>query len=619
MQSKNSLLSKALIKKDFTRFWPVWAVELLGLLMILTGIVSNLNYTIRDYGYVNLEDFMMPVGGITILFSLITAVMVFGYLSDKKEAYLVHSFPVKRQTMFWSHYVAGFLMVFVPVFLCFVCYAVCIPVRAEDFLFLFVVFLQIFAGSFAAYNLACVSMLLTANKLSGMVIYLVFNGFVYGIINAINFMGEFMVYGTSNDLLSYELYSLPMHILTMFTPLAFFNVQIVTVEMVKKHTFAFQWAWQAFPSFFILIPAVLFLVAAYYLYKKRAIETAGDMLAFSWAKPVYKAVFTFFSSLLFVLFILTVGNYGYSYQSAYAVRFQIVFLMILGATLGYFAVTMILNKTFFIWKRLRWFQYVLPAAGMLLVLLGVKAAGAFYVYVPDAEQIDFIEIVQGYEDENMYSGGGHLFFQKSEEIKTLEELTRECIKEQKERSSGKYADDIYQVYYHLKDGSRMDRSYEIDTKTDSVKKIRKYCYNAGIVTHSFMDGTVANTQVDVSDGKSEFTKTWSHTSSYDDAKVTMNDVPDECGSILYEALKQDEKEGHIPLSYAEKPDRKGTLYNVHFEISLVEKSREKYGEMEEETEPRFLDFYVAEEHVHTIKAIETLIKEKKLVNQAGLS
>ena len=302
MQLKNSLLNKALIRKDLTRFWPVWTIELV--LLFFLNMMAGSEYDIKTYGFVRSDELVLPLGLLAILFSIITATMLFGYLADRKEAYLTHSFPIKRQTLFWSHYASGFLMVFLPELLFCLYYFIMMPDTKNRFVYMFLVFLQLFLGAFASYNLACVSTLLTANKFSGAIIYLVLNVMAYGVMAALSFIAEFVVYGNKGDLfLDFDMYSVPNILLTILTPLGYYSCNIVEAN-VQKHRLSLTWITPGLPVFFIVIPAVLLLLAAYYLFKKRDIETAGDMVAFSWAKPVYKAVFTFFFSVILILVIL---------------------------------------------------------------------------------------------------------------------------------------------------------------------------------------------------------------------------------------------------------------------------------------------------------------------------
>lgn len=45
MKSKTSLFNKTIFRKDITRFWPLWALQLVaGLLVLIAPMMSELSY-----------------------------------------------------------------------------------------------------------------------------------------------------------------------------------------------------------------------------------------------------------------------------------------------------------------------------------------------------------------------------------------------------------------------------------------------------------------------------------------------------------------------------------------------------------------------------------------------
>ena len=608
MQLKNFLPNKALVKKDLTRFWPVWATELVVLLLITMGEVSGLRS--REYysEYVDLGNIVMPFGYAAIFFSLVSAMMVFGYLADRKEAYLMHSFPVRRETLFWSHYFSGFLMVFVPEFLSILIFMTQLPAGLKSFPHLALVCLQVFLGIFASYNLACASMLLTANKISGIVIYAVANALACGVYLVIEFIGSFMIYSNQGGLLlTNSIYGVSMLLMAVFTPAAYFSYEVVGMKMVKPHVFVCSFVPKAFPIFWMAVPAVLFLVAGYFLYKKRAVETAGDMLAFSWAKPVYKTVFTFFFSVLFVLafdFVRRRSLGNFDYHDRYFVGFQLIF----GALLGFFVVTMIMERTFFIWKNLKWYQYVLPVAGTIFFLFFAKALGAFYLYVPEAEQVDEIRAESFYYEEdgefNHYNGNLELIFRKPEEIQELTELNKACVKEQESLKSADY-DDSFTVYYYMKDGTKLYRYYQINTETASVKNICDFFAKQKLSEHIFLEDRESIRGMEISLVDNE----WNWNNVFSSEK-------EEPAKRIFEALKQDEAEGNpfaIHPDYDDNDKLSEKTYDVNIDINS---GRRLDKRIDDETEDwRTLSFYVTQKNRHLWKVIEELVKSGKMTEE----
>lgn len=605
MQSKNSLLNKAFIKKDLTRFWPVWAVELVILFFMNMGMASAIRDIYEYGGYVRVRDFLLPWGIVTMLFSIIVVSMLFGYLSSRKEAYLVHSFPVSRRVLFWSHYVSGLLMVLVPLVLSFLIYVVELPEGNFRGLYFFVLFLQICLGDFLCYNLACVSMLLTANRISGVVIYLVLNVIVYGAIFAFGFMEAFLVYGgTSDGIFSMDVDSLPMILLQILTPFTFWGNPVIEIDApVVDHMMTIAWNQQNFFVFFVWIPAVLLLIAGYYLYKKRAVETAGDMIAFSWAKPVYKAVFTFFYSVLFVLGIYFLSGGIYYSENLYKYRHLFVTGILLSALMGYFVVTMIMEKTFFIWKKLRWFQVILPCACMLCILLFVKVAGGFTVKIPAADSVSYVEVSCASMD-GYFTDFNDVFLTDKMEIKELIGLNRNLLKEE-DAGKMKHENDRCAITYYLKNGTTRYMSYPVDADAKSVKEMTRFCVEgSNYIEKVFAEGIAEIESMEVYDIVDRYEDSWEEKEV---CSVYAEDKEDkEKAEWLYEAMKEDDRSGKWLMSYEEA---KKCRYEIRACIRLNERSTKHGEETTTIAEERNISFSVSDDCVHTLQVIEKLSGE----------
>ena len=107
MKLKTSFFDFAVLKKDLLRFSPVWALYLIGGLLVTQGglagdpgrsIASTLGYSVSSMGMVNL------------IFGALIAYLLFGDLFRGKMCNALHALPVRREAFFLSHVVAGLLM-----------------------------------------------------------------------------------------------------------------------------------------------------------------------------------------------------------------------------------------------------------------------------------------------------------------------------------------------------------------------------------------------------------------------------------------------------------------------------------------------------------------------------
>ena len=131
--------NRQLIRQDFLGYWPIWAGSLLafGMFSLLPMIFNMQGILHGDYArnieYSMSSGSMSPaeikslltdalMGPAEILsnsfvlagIAFLVALCVFGYLFKRKQAYMVHAFPMSRGSLFVSHYLAGLLILVVP-------------------------------------------------------------------------------------------------------------------------------------------------------------------------------------------------------------------------------------------------------------------------------------------------------------------------------------------------------------------------------------------------------------------------------------------------------------------------------------------------------------------------
>ena len=112
MRSKNwsCKLSWPLLRKDFTRFWPVWGSYLAIWLLILP--IPLLVSGFEEYGFLtmveDIQRFLVDLAGsasliMSAIYGGLAAFAVWSYLYQSRSASLFHALPVTRETLFVSH------------------------------------------------------------------------------------------------------------------------------------------------------------------------------------------------------------------------------------------------------------------------------------------------------------------------------------------------------------------------------------------------------------------------------------------------------------------------------------------------------------------------------------
>lgn len=417
--------NRQLIRQDFLGYWPIWVGSLLafGMFSLLPMIfnmqailhgdyVRNTEYSMSlEYANMSpaeiknlLTDALMEpaqilsnsfvLAGITFL----VALCVFGYLFKRKQAYMVHAFPMSRGSLFASHYLAGLLILAVPYVVLWASLWIAgamasVPcgrmlgtgMYVSALFALFFYHLSILVMTLAANTFYAVSVYVGLNFLYGIWDYLmstVQNMFCYG------FSGESVVFNANSG---WDQIFVPSVFFMAHNPLQHLNIR--TDYRVCMQECSLFW-----------IPSVLFLVLAFFCYRKRAVECAGDGMAFSWGAGVYRIVFTLTGGLVCampVFLVQSVINDPYEIKYLRSGTIMSFVGLAAGMVIAYFCVEMMLNKTFRIWKKTSYVRL------LVLVLVGLGLlAGRNFKYgessIPSAEQVDMVKVNVPYVDVNLY-------------------------------------------------------------------------------------------------------------------------------------------------------------------------------------------------------------------------
>ena len=118
MRSKTSCFNGALLRKDLCRFWPLWCAYLaiwlvavpLNQFLTLFGISARYNTPIQlmDAAISNLLRMGTEMGlWMGLAFGCFFAMALFSYLCSARSVGMMHSFPIRREGLFFTHYLAG--------------------------------------------------------------------------------------------------------------------------------------------------------------------------------------------------------------------------------------------------------------------------------------------------------------------------------------------------------------------------------------------------------------------------------------------------------------------------------------------------------------------------------
>ena len=101
---------------------------------------------------------------------------------------------------------------------------------------------------------------------------------------------------------------------------------------------------------------IIIFVISLMMYKYRKSETVGDVVSFTWCKPVFRTVFSITGGvfLALILWVIRFYNTGLSLHSMGYEGGKLIYagiLVLICVSICYFISEMILKKTFFVWKH----------------------------------------------------------------------------------------------------------------------------------------------------------------------------------------------------------------------------------------------------------------------------
>lgn len=426
--SKARLFYPVLWKKNMARFWPVWAVCAVCWLfaMPLEMIVSR-NGSVN--GIPNARYFadvrvlgLIGQGAVLIaaVFGILSAMAVFSYLYNSRSVGLFHALPVRREGLFLTNYLSGLSFQILPAAAVFLVTALvegvmgALNIGALCMWFVMLVLVTLFFYSFAVF---CA--MFTGHILALPVFYGILNGLAAGVMLLVDRVLARFVFGfTSVGFLG--------EIAAWLTPALQLVGRLWVEEIWNDGAAGLERA--AFHGLgYGLVYALAGLAlagAALWIYRRRDLEGAGDVVTVKWVRPVFKYGVAFCSALALGSLLDTFFESGLP-QGAWTL---LAFMVLCGCA-GYFAAEMLLKKSFRVfrgsWKGCVAFVLCLTAvtAGMELDVTGYERR------VPDPGRVSGVSLTNAFSYPSDSAGWGGAYGEDPELIRAVTALHEAVIRE----------------------------------------------------------------------------------------------------------------------------------------------------------------------------------------------
>lgn len=372
MKSKISCFNKTIFKKNLTLYWPLWTAFLL---MMLAMVPLNLYQYMRAYTnnpiarqYSALRNVFEIASEPLILFTFcVFAVMcVFSYLYNAKNTNGIHGLPVTRLELFVTNALSAFTFLAAAEIISFVagvfvgisCGVTSIEVLL--YLLLFQLGMTFFGVAFAT----AVAML--TGHIMAMPVYCFIANYLYAVIREVleNLIVN-VTYGL-NDLWGTD-------ITYVLSPLYYLqrSVQVTTryndaLERLDTITVSGGGVVAAYAGF-----GVLLFVLAYRLYRRRQLETAGDVISVGFMKPVFRIGLGICGGTTLGLGISELFYFDTARYSDARFNIMLAFIIVC-IFIGFFMAEMLMQKSFRIFKKRIVIEAVASVAVMVVFLIGLN-------------------------------------------------------------------------------------------------------------------------------------------------------------------------------------------------------------------------------------------------------
>ena len=409
MRSGTSYFNGTLFAKHFARFWPIWGLYgLVWTSLLPMGVLlqSQSGWT-RAWARTLPLDYLDPSGWFSaallmaLVFGLLAAMAVFSYLYSARSVGLFHALPLRREGLFLTSYLAGLGFLLLPnaaVFL--LSLAAEAACGAVEFSSLFVWLVVSSLLDLFFYSFAVFCAMFTGHILALPAFYVVLNGLADGLSSLLGQMAQRFVFGfTGAD----WLYALG----TWLSPLVRLSfcrvVYPTTVDQYGNSVADSASAYftgLGYVALYALVGVVL-AVLALVAYRRRQLETAGDVVSVSWVRPVFKYGVAFCAAI-------ALGVFFYDFCAALLPRgaWGLLLMMLLWGAVGYFVAEMLLRKRFWVFRgSWRGCAVLLCCLTAAMCVMELDLAG-FERRVPAPGQVRSVTLVTGdtapYDDFNRY-------------------------------------------------------------------------------------------------------------------------------------------------------------------------------------------------------------------------
>ena len=474
MRSGTSFFNSTLYRKTMLRFWPLWAAYGLMWLFLLPFDLLNNYFSMRGAHTSSVElanrlvEYARDLPNtlqfgvfVACCYGVLCAMAVFGYLYNSRSACMMHALPMRRETLFTTQYLAGLSFALLPnLVVAGITLAAELPLVAQKCWGTSLASLGVWLLALSGVNLFFFSFASFCAMFTGHILAL---PAFYGILNMLAYVLNMLINGVLSDFF----FGFSMHsgrgsalaqILTPLWPLTE-AVEWDPVQETVNGMTATTGEWYLLSPGTVAAYAaagVVLAVLALLVYRKRQVESAGDVVSVRLVRPVFLYGVAFCAGLCFGVY--TIAFFGWRNRLSLAV------CVVVWAVVGYFVARMLLSKSF---RVLRYWKGAAASFAVmtLLCIACFTDVMGITTWVPRAEEVASVQV--DCRITYPYDSGRSTLMDVTDpqQIEKIVAMHQAIVdhRDTVDTSSSRYqSGDDYtylEVIYALTDGSVVERSY----------------------------------------------------------------------------------------------------------------------------------------------------------------
>ncbi|MBO5060421.1 MAG: hypothetical protein J6C82_05875 [Clostridia bacterium] len=442
MISSTSLFNLGIYKNTLRRFkWGsflyfvilFFSLPFVFLVQNPADILQSYSRNLAEYPLLLRDEYILIPLLLAISVPTITSALSFNNVHSSKQSIFVHSLPVTRKENYISTLAASLTLMAVPVVLvALILFVMSLTAYSQIFTSMSVLYwLGInFSIIFIMFSVSAFSAVLTGNTaahiviniflhiipmLAALTIYLISDIFLFGFYESGSFIGTTIMNNTP--------------IVWLFgRALSHYNNEL---NMFAQPQMCFY-----------LGGAIVFYILAYLLYKKRKLETCGDVAAFKIFKPILKYSVTTAAAVA-----------AFGVLSSSEIGAAAIFTVAITVTLiVYFAAEMLMNKTFKVFSKYKGYLAFAACSALFISFFAFTNVFGYETKIPYSEDIESAAVFSNWQFEYPVT-------QDTEAIESVRSIHREFISDISVTEPDNPRS--LRVLYNLKNGKTLERRYQI--------------------------------------------------------------------------------------------------------------------------------------------------------------